>query len=487
MTDVQDRRDSGNIRHRRKRKIALAVLAIFVVGFFATFNTSTRYGRWLYWRESDCDDMNRFPWRTVANDPVSITALGTKPDPRVMQVVADFRIDGQSIREFAASHESTAMIILHNGHIVFEEYFQGHNRDSLQSSFSCTKSVVSLLVGIALADGLIGSVEEPISKFVDGLDPAFESVSIRQLLTMTSGLSSQDDKKLFDVVPAPWSDEVKAYYDPNCRRLARTFQLDYDPGERFEYHDYSPILVGMMLEQVTGRSLTDYLSDKLWRPAGMEYPARWSLDSARHGFEKPEAGLHVRAIDFARLGRLLLNANQAVVSQDWLQAATVDTETSQLLQKRLAGSAQRAFERGNEARATHIRSMRYGYYWWGVQRAGRYDYYANGHFGQFLYVSPSARLVIVRHGVGHGGLDDWDFANQFFELASAVIAAAANETKPTHVSEAYYDGYSTIAIISCLPLCPENDRVCIDGLDLTATSWQACVCESGCHHALFRF
>ncbi len=269
------------------------------------------------------------------------------------RAISDFRINDETLEEFAASHESTALVVVHDGEILLEKYFQGNDRESLQSGISCTKSVVSLLVGIAIDEGLIGSVDDPIADYVKGLNPEFDNVTVRQLLTMTSGISDTDEK-LFGVVPAPWSDEVRGYYDPDLRRLAKSFSLDHPPGERFEYHDFNPILIGMMLENVTGQSLTEYLSSKIWQPAGMQFPARWSIDSRRHGFEKPESGLHARAIDFARLGAVLADPQQTIVSRDWVLQSVLDRHAGQLVQERFAPNADRAESRGAHELAEHI-------------------------------------------------------------------------------------------------------------------------------------
>jgi CubicO group peptidase (beta-lactamase class C family) len=415
-------------RKWKKRKIALAALVILTIGFFAVFNTSTRYGRWLYWQDIDLGDIDRFAYRTVNNYPEAVTAFASDSAANnVKKVVSDFRIKDESLEEFMASHDSTALIIIHDNKIVLEKYFQGNRRDSLQSGVSCTKSVMSLLVGIAIDEGLINSVDDSIADYVDGLHPDFDNVTIRHLLTMTSGISDTDEK-LFGVVPAPWSDEVKGYYDPNFRRLVKSFVLDHPPGERFEYHDFNPILIGMLLEKVTGKSMTDYLTEKIWQPAGMQFPARWSLDSRRHGFEQPATGLHATAIDFARLGALLIDPQQTIVSRKWLRQSVLDQDASQLVKELYAAKADRAQGQGADELADHIRALRYGFYWWGLERDGRFDFYANGHFGQFIYISPAARLVIVRHGTGHGGLNDWYFGNYFFQLASKVIEA---ERQPT--------------------------------------------------------
>lgn len=102
----------------------------------------------------------------------------------------------------------------------------------------------------------------------------------------------------------------------------------------------------------------------------------------------------------------------------------LDQKAGQLLRKKSATYSLRAREKGQAELADHIDSLRYGYFWWGIERDGRYDFYANGRFGQFIYISPQARLVIVRNGTGHGGLNDWYFGNYFSQLASDVIAAS---------------------------------------------------------------
>ena len=377
----------------------------------------------MYWQEADFGDVEHFPYRSVSNDPDTARQFaGVLENDPVVEAVSQFKVNGESLEEFAESHESTALVVVQDGRLLVESYFGGCQRESLQPSFSCTKSIVSLLVGIAIEEGLIGSVEDPITTYVEGLHSDFDNVTIRHLMTMTSGISDTGEK-LFGAIPAPWSDEVKAYYDPNCRKLARSFKLEHAPGERFEYHDFNPILVGMMLENATNATMSDYLSKKIWRPSGMSFGARWSIDSRWHGFEKPEAGLNAPAIDLARLGATLVDPQQKIVPHDWLAKSVRDPETAKLIEHKFAASAERARQRGQAELAEHIASIRYGYYWWGLERAGRYDFYANGNFGQFIYISPQARLVIVRNGTGHGGLNDWHFGNVFFGLASKVIAA----------------------------------------------------------------
>jgi CubicO group peptidase (beta-lactamase class C family) len=127
-------------------------------------------------------------------------------------------------------------------------------------------------------------------------------------------------------------DDAKTYYDPNLRELAMTVELEVEPGRRWEYNNYHPLLLGMVLERATGRSVATYLSQKIWRPLGMEAEGSWSLDSEASGFEKMESGINARAIDFAKFGRLYLKRGEwygeQVVPASWVEQSTrVETTT----------------------------------------------------------------------------------------------------------------------------------------------------------------
>jgi CubicO group peptidase (beta-lactamase class C family) len=404
-------------------KVILATFALSIVAIALIFNTSTRYGRWLFWQDADWGDIDRFAFLTVEYDPETVIPLPVSEN----QLVDTYRIGDLSLSEYARKHDSSALVILHDDSVVLEDYYQGYDRESYQPTFSVTKSVVSILVGIAIRDGLIDSVHDPIGKYVQDLDQSVAQLTIHQLLTMTSGISDEE-AEVFGV-PAPWSDDVRGYYDPDLAKLATTFILSKTAGTSFEYHDFNPILVARVLEEATGKSPAEYLSEQIWRPAGMEYSARWSVDSERHGFEKPESGLNIRAIDMARLGRLMLDDDPPIVPAEWLDVCTDSRSGEPGPQDKLSGYADRAFsqQKIDESLANHIRSIRYGYYWWIVQRDGRTDFYANGRFGQFIYICPKANLVVVRCGPSHGGLDDFRFGHEFFKLGSAILDRSSSE------------------------------------------------------------
>jgi CubicO group peptidase (beta-lactamase class C family) len=245
----------------------------------------------------------------------------------------------------------------------------------LQTSFSVAKSVLSTLVGIAIDEGLIESVQDPLTRYVPELaerDPRFARITLRDLLTMSSGIRYWDTD-----LPWPWADDTYTYYGVDLRDVARKrTRIERPPGQEWHYNNYNPLLLGLVLERASGMSVSRYMSTRLWQRLGAEADATWSLDSKRSGFEKLESGVNAAPIDYARFGLLFLHGGEwngaRIVSEEWVRAATrTDTRTDP---------------------AAH-----YQYFWWiDVNRPGRF--YALGDYGQYVYVAPDADAVVVRLG-----------------------------------------------------------------------------------------
>ena len=266
--------------------------------------------------------------------------------------------------------------MVHEDRLVWERYFGGSTRESLLTSFSAAKSFVSTLVGIAIEEGLIGSVDDPVTEYLPELtarDPRFREITLRHLLTMSSGIRYEEGG-----FPS-FGDDTYTYYGVDLREVAlnRT-RIEGPPGIAWEYNNYHPMLLGLVLERMTGTSVSDFMTRRLWQPLGAEADATWSLDSERSGFEKMESGLNARAVDYARFGLLFLHNGEwngrRIVSPEWVRAATGADATTDL-----------AYYHG------------YGYFWWkDVERPGRF--YALGKYGQYIYVAPDADAVVVRFG-----------------------------------------------------------------------------------------
>jgi CubicO group peptidase (beta-lactamase class C family) len=375
-----------------------AVLAAAVV--VASLTTERSYwARILVWNEARFDDYaTKFPARPIANGP-DVFRLQPPADakpPEALKAVAftrNGREETAPLEPLLASSGTTAFLVVKGDRLLYEGYFNGADRSSLQTSFSVAKSFASALVGAAIADGLIGGIDDPIVKYLPELAgrPGLDRIRIRHLLAMASGLRYNGS----GANGGPFSDDARIYYDPDLRALALRVQAETPPGSQWQYDNFHPLLLGMILERATGRKVSDYLSEKLWRPLGMEAAGSWSLDSRHDGFEKMESGLNARAVDFAKFGLLYLRGGlwhgRQVLPQSWIEASTRhDPE--------VAGPATSPFA------SDWVRRFDYGYFWW-IDPEVKGRFFALGNLGQYIYVAPDRDAVLLRFGTGFGGID----------------------------------------------------------------------------------
>ena len=348
--------------------------------------------RVLVWQESDAFDWQKFPSHQLRASPVaSVYPVDLKLD--VSQTFA--RLAGvESWEGFLESMQTQAFLVIQDDRIVYEGYFNGTQRDSIVTSFSVAKSFVSTLIGLAVADGSITSLRDPITKYLPELsarDSRYALITVQDLLLMSSGFEYRSFRPLL----LNGDDPLSTYY-PDQRSISiRNARIIEGPSEHFNYNKYHPQLLGMILERATGMSVTEYMQKRLWDPAGMEYPGSWSTDSRRSDFEKMETGVNARAVDFAKLGSIFLHEGmwngRQIIPAAWVKEAT----------------APRHRDEKPDYYPAYFGELPgkpyYGYMWWGQERAdGTYDFAAEGDKAQFIYVSPSKNLVIVRHGIDFG-------------------------------------------------------------------------------------
>jgi len=369
--------------------------------------TTTYIGRYFYYGLADADDHKKFPSRPIANAPPPFR-FGKAPAPPGWLCLGRGRHAhrGAAIDRFLRDTDTTAFLVIHHDTVLYERYFNGYRRDSIQPSFSIAKSFLSALVGIAIHQGHLQGLDTPITTYLPELarrDPRFARITIRHLLTMTSGLFYID----YDL---PWSDPAKIYYSPDLRALALGVQVEDAPGKTWEYNSYHAVLLGMILERTTGRSVSTYLEQEIWKPLGMEFPASWSLDSQSGGCEKMETGLNARAIDVAKLGRLYLHdgrwRGRQILPPGWARQST-SPPVGQPHMHTIYGKP----------------GLYYKYMWWGYQWAnGHHDFLAIGELGQFLYVVPERDLIILRHGLSWRGPDYYEWIHLLRSLAESLPA-----------------------------------------------------------------
>jgi len=269
---------------------------------------------------------------------------------------------------YMAQQRSAAIVVLVDGKVVLERYGLGFGPEGRWTSFSVAKSLTSTLVGAALADGKIRSLDNKVSEYIADLrGSVYDDVTIRQLLTMTSGVAWNEDYSdpNSDVArfnahePEPGMDATVSYM--------RGLRREAPAGTKWLYKTGETNLIGVLVSEATGEPLAEYLSRKIWRPFGMQQDATWILGSTGHEI----AGCCIQAAtrDMARFGLFVLEGGQGVVPDGWFAEA---------------GAPQ--FSTGRPGRG-------YGYQWWTYDNGGAFS--AGGIFGQGIFIDPARRLVIA--------------------------------------------------------------------------------------------
>ncbi len=386
--------------------IAIGLIVLTLAAVLLVYPMEYVY-RVLVWQESDAFDWQKFPAHPLDSAPTAFH-FDVAPDSRVEDLFKQLS-GAEDWNSFLETNGTQAFIVVQDGTILYENYFNNTQRDSIVTSFSVAKSFVSALIGIALQEGYIKSVNDPITTYLPELaerDPGFNEITIRHLLLMASGLEYKDFR--------PWllnGDDPLTTYFPDQRKIAleNTHIID-PPGMYFQYNKYHPQLLGMILERTTGMPVTNYLQTRIWDKLGMEYGGSWSTDSQASDFEKMETGVNARAIDFAKFGVLYLNhglwERRLVIPITW-----VDESTQPLLPKNYS-------DYYNDWVKAMPGKGYYNYMWWGMSReAGTYDFTAEGDKGQFIYVSPEKNMVIIRNGIEYG-IPSHEWLKLFYEFAS---------------------------------------------------------------------
>lgn len=375
----------------KKLYILLFIVATLYI-LYTSCSTKTYLGRYIKWRASDIEDYKKFP--KYKFEPSSTPFYFFKRiDNRLNHIrVTKSKDEKGELLDILENSGATAFIIIKNDTIVFEKYLNDYQRNSVNTSFSVAKSITSLITGIAIDNKLIESINDPVVKYIPELiatDSGYNKLLISQLMDMRSGIQFKDHD-------LPWGDKPKAYYYPNLRERILELPLEYEPGTKFKYNSYNPILIGMIIEKVTTLPPAKYFEQKLWNELGMEYSGSWSMDSEKSGMTKMESGLNIRAIDFAKFGRLILNNGnwngKQIISQNWLNYSFSISEKYKLPE--------------------FANDMYYRSFWWiyATKKESDYDIKTiagTGHLGQYLFIYPKEKIIIVRMGKRNTNVDSW--------------------------------------------------------------------------------
>lgn len=333
-----------------------------------------------YWSPG-IEDGEKFPARllSASKEPYYFPE---RPGPAVIDPRRFSVPNRLSFEDFLQRNNTVAFVIIRNDSLIYEKYFDGLTKDSAVLSFSISKVFTSALIGLAINDQLIGSVEDPVTNYLPVMRKnGFDKVTIKHLLQMTSGIRFREDKG------SPFHEDAKFYYGSNLTKRALNLKLVRTPGAKFEYASGNTQLLGLILQRaLKNKTITEYLQEKIWNPLGMESAAQWNTDRKNKGIEKMFCCLNATARDFAKFGNLYLHKgkfkNKQIVPEQWArQSVTADT--------------------------TDGGSQNYKYQWWLSSKTK--EFFAEGIINQFIYVNPEKNLVMVKLSKGYGVYNKWTF------------------------------------------------------------------------------
>ncbi|MEO6378808.1 MAG: serine hydrolase [Caulobacteraceae bacterium] len=328
------------------------------------------------------------PVTTLANRTAELmfdtrtVAAGAHPSPlpaSLKPLAFDYNFEGKSLpaAAFAERTMTDALLVIKDGRLVHEAYFNRTNDKTRFMSYSMGKSFNSIMAGVAIADGKIGSVNDPILKYMPELKgTGYDGLTLKHLLWMRTGVDWNDN---FFMPGRARDAHVAAFVDNKQRYVAAAagMKRTRPPGQQFNYNSIEAALVGEIVSRATGRTLASYLSDKVWKPAGMERDAFYVLDGPPDvGKEFTAGAFNATLRDYGRVGLMMMNEGRAngrqIVPAAWVKESSTPGP----------GSARDDSNTG------------YAYLWWTVQ--GERAYTMLGGEGQFVYVDPEHRTVIVK-------------------------------------------------------------------------------------------
>jgi CubicO group peptidase (beta-lactamase class C family) len=276
-----------------------------------------------------------------------------------------------------SEYNTVSYLILKDGEVLYEQYWQGYSDSSKSNSFSMAKSIVSLLIGAAIDDGFINSVNDPVYKYYDPFDTKENrKLSLKDVLTMSSGLNWDES------YGSLFSKTTEAYYGEDLEKIIKNLRVVREPGEEFKYLSGNTQVLAFVLENATGLTLSEYAELKLWNPLGARYDALWSVDNP-DGHEKAYCCFNSNARDFARIGQMVLDSGRwngkQVIPVDYILEST---RPADYLTDHKDGDTVDF----------------YGYQWWIIHYRGQAIPYARGLRGQYIAVLRNQNAVVVRLG-----------------------------------------------------------------------------------------
>ncbi|MFZ1331591.1 MAG: serine hydrolase [Flavobacteriales bacterium] len=378
--------------------IAIVIGALIVLAY-ATGNDHLIRGlryTYLIGRSSpEIDDRDFFPYSTIPAQTPQPWPQGERYGTLALTPAQEQELtDLYSVGFAVFQHDS----------LIFEQYWNGWDADSVSNSFSVAKSYISVLTGIAMDEGKINNVFQPIGDFLpEYKEGCYANISIYNLLTMSTGLDWSESGA------NPFSDNARGYYGYNVREVSLGQPCREEPGQKFDYISGSTQIMSEVLEAAYGQPLDVLVREKIWGPLGCEHDAYWGKDREDGDF-RAFCCLYATARDFGRIGQLYLdsgmwNGKQIVPREYWLASITpADLE-----------------DNGK-------RNERYGYFWWLAEIDGHPIHYCRGFHGEYVVVIPHEDLVFVRTGMKREEVNTVGHPNDVYQWIAIARELASRKS-----------------------------------------------------------
>lgn len=374
---------------------------------------SCHIGRYFTRNFANITDHKIFPYTPMSSSDTPFTFEAGKASLDSLRLRNE---DGDMLLfdDYLAQTRTTAFLVIKNDSILFENYYRGYETSDISNIFSVSKSVTALLVGIAIDEGYIKSVHDPITDYIPELKEGaaeFQQLTIEHLLHMRSGLDFQEK------YTSPFADVARLYYGTHQLKQIKNLTFKYPPNTKKQYQSVCTSILGIAIERATQQKLGHYLEQKIWQPLGMEHDASWSVDDKKHQSPKAFCCINTTARDLAKIGRLYLQKGQwqgqQIVSEAWIKKCTTPYVENSGYQYQWY--SMRSFVTENNKRlsftseaqtkeAIRERQLTYSIPYhnedkdeWYIKRY-KEDYFANGILGQYIYVNPTNNTIIIRLG-----------------------------------------------------------------------------------------
>ncbi len=366
-------------------------------------------GRFVYWNYVDVNDYKKFPSITIGKSKEPFDFYVNEKPENFKKIAYDKAFHNLDSLLGKRKNKTIAFIVIRNDTVLYQEYFNGFKEESIVPSFSIAKSFTSALIGIAIAEGKIAGVDQPVSDFLPELcntDARFADLTIEHLLNMQSSIRFNETAYL-----NPFNGIAPLYYGTNLKKQLYKTRMTGEPGKKYEYQSINSQVLGMVLEKATGKSPAKYLEEKIWTKIGMKYNASWSVDSRKNKTVKSYCCLNATAIDYAKFGKLFLDKGrwegEQIVPEYWVDRSGTPTSPHKGYQynwysvrrpKYFNDSSSAVQNKQPKQRIYKSERFPDKYY---IRNYGP-AYVASGLLGQFIYIEPEKNLIIVRLGKRKG-------------------------------------------------------------------------------------